>query len=102
MSTKDEYVAKMKAKLDEWNAQLDELAAKTRQEKARIGPKYEAQIAELRRKRDAAREKLDELAGATGDTWQTLQAGTEQLRNDFKDTLQKSKQVFLEGLEQKT
>jgi uncharacterized coiled-coil DUF342 family protein len=100
MSTKDEYVAKMKAKLDEWNAQLDELAAKARQVEAQMRPKYEAQIAELTRKRDAAREKLNDLAGATEDTWQTLQQGAEQVWDDFKGTLQKCQEAFVEGLQQ--
>ena len=30
--TKDAYVRKLKAKIDEWNAEIDALAAKTEQE----------------------------------------------------------------------
>ena len=33
MSTRDEYVAKMKHQLDEWNAEIDSLEAKVRQAK---------------------------------------------------------------------
>jgi hypothetical protein len=102
MSTRDEYIAQMKAKIDEWNAQFDELAAKVRQEKARIGPKYETQIAELTRKRDAAREKLKDLTDATENAWQALVQGAENVWDDFKETLRKSKDAFQEELQQTT
>ena len=47
MSTRDEYVAKMQAKLDEWNAQIDELEAKARRAKAQAAQKHQERIAEL-------------------------------------------------------
>ena len=99
MSTRDEYVAKMKAKLDEWNAQIDELEAKTRRAKAQAAQKHQERIAELKRKRDEAQEKLEEIQGAGEDAWESLKSGAEQVWENITTTLQESKDAFFEGLQ---
>lgn len=94
MSTRDEYVAQFKAKLDEWNAEIDELAAKTEKAKAQSRQKYISQLAALRQKRDEAAGKLTEIQTATGESWEAFKSGAEQVRKEIESTLQESKEAF--------
>ena len=48
MSERDAYVEKMKAKLDEWNAEIDRLEAKARGAEADARLRYNKQIESLR------------------------------------------------------
>ena len=81
MSTKDEFVKKMHAKLDGWNADIDALSADADQaaHKAEVEARaeYQKQIEALRSKRDQARSKLSEVESASEVAWQDLKAGVE-------------------------
>ena len=99
MATRDEFVTRLKAKLDEWNAEIDELEAKAAQQKARADQRYAEQIVALKQKRDEAAEKLKEIQGATGDAWESLKSGAETLWDGLSHTLKESKAAFLEGLQ---
>ncbi len=98
MSTREEYVAQLKTKLDEWSAEIDKLEAMARQRKAQAEKDYQAHIAELKSKRDAAAEKLQEIQGASGDAWESLKAGTQCIWDDLKKTVSQSKDAFFEGM----
>jgi SMC interacting uncharacterized protein involved in chromosome segregation len=52
MHDRDAYVQKMKAKLDEWNAELEKLSAKADVAEANAKLKYNEQIKMLRKQRD--------------------------------------------------
>jgi uncharacterized coiled-coil DUF342 family protein len=77
MVTKDEFVRKMHAKLDQWNAEIDALKAKSDAAEADARAEYHKQIEVLRSKRDAARGKLNELESAGENAWEDLKAGVE-------------------------
>ena len=77
MSTKEDFVRKMHAKLDQWNAEIDVLSAKADQAEASARVEYHKQLEALRSKRDAARRKLGELESAGESAWQDLKAGVE-------------------------
>lgn len=77
MIAKEEFVRKMHAKLDEWNAEIDALKAKADQAEAEARSEYHKQLEALRSKRDEARGKLNELESAGESAWQDLKAGVE-------------------------
>jgi uncharacterized coiled-coil DUF342 family protein len=77
MSTKEDFVRKMHAKLDQWNAEIDALTAKADQAGAEARAEYHKQLDTLRGKRDHARSKLNELESASEGAWQDLRAGVE-------------------------
>ena len=77
MSTRDDYVQKMQAKLDEWNADIDKLAAKADAAQADAKLKYQEQVEKLKTQRDAARHKLDELGKSSEGAWEDLRTGVE-------------------------
>ncbi|MEZ6097717.1 MAG: hypothetical protein R3E01_01975 [Pirellulaceae bacterium] len=96
MSKRDEFVAQMQAKQEEWNAEIDELEAKARKQKAQTTADHHARLAELKGKRDEAAEKLQEVRNASEDAWESLKSGAEQIWDDLKQTFQKAKKAFSE------
>jgi len=77
MTTKDEFVRKMHAKLDQWNAEIDTLKAKADSAEAEARAEYHKQLETLRSKRDDARHKLNELESSGENAWEDLKAGVE-------------------------
>jgi len=94
MSTRDEFVAQMQAKLDEWNAEIEELEAKARKQKAQATADYHARIAELKDKRDEAAKKLKEVQNASDDAWEELKTGAERIWDDVKQTYEETRRAF--------
>ena len=95
MSTRDEYIEKVKAQLDEWNSTIDKLEAKTQKEKAEVKLKYENRIKELKEKRSALQEKLKSVSEATDDAWETLKHESGKLLDDMMGTFdEKPRKLF--------
>lgn len=97
MTTRNEFIAQLKAKLDEWNAEIDELEAKARKKHAQATQAFNERYAELRVKRDEASTRLNELRSSADDAWQNLTSGTEAMWNDLQATLEDTKNALLEG-----
>ncbi len=94
MLTRDEYVAKMKKRLDKWNAEMDALEAKALKTQEEAKAKYQEQIIALRAKRQEGEEKLKALQSATEDSWEQLKAETENVWDALKDSVQTFKSHF--------
>ena len=77
MGERDAYVQKMKAKLDEWNSEIDRLAEKTNAAKADAKLRYQEQVDRLKAQSDTARRKLDELGAASESAWKDLRTGVD-------------------------
>ena len=77
MSEREKYIQKMKAKLEEWNADIAKLEKKADAAEAELKQKYHQQIVRLRAQREEAAAKLHELQGAGDSAWQDLKAGVE-------------------------
>jgi len=54
MSKRDQYIDKIKAKLDQWNAEIDKMKAKVDEAEADTKIEYQQQLDEMRAERDAA------------------------------------------------
>jgi len=77
MSSRDEYVRKMQAKLEQWNAEIDTLTAKAGEVKADVRNEYNEQIESLKSKQAAARQKIEEVQQAGEGAWGDLKSGIE-------------------------
>ncbi|MBA3058936.1 MAG: hypothetical protein KJ614_16540 [Gammaproteobacteria bacterium] len=84
MSTRDEYIAKMKLQLDELDAQMTKLEAKAQAAKDDAHDKYKEEMAKLRHQSKLAKGKLDDLMDAGEDKWDALVAEMEKVRDAFK------------------
>jgi hypothetical protein len=102
MGTRDQYVKTMKAQLDEWNAEIDKLEARSRKLEAKAQVEYEAQIEALKDKREEARRQLDEIRNAADDSWERLKNEAEGLWKNMAVVLRKTKEGFREGLQEQT
>lgn len=94
MSLKDEYVAKLKAQLDVWSADIDVLEAKAKKADAQLRVKYDEQLVLLRVKRDEAKVKLKEIQESAGDAWQELRKGGDEAWESIKHALAEARKKF--------
>lgn len=78
MSTKEAYMQKLRAQLDEWDAEMQKLKAKALKAKADLKIDYNEDIENMRAKREAARKKLDELGHSGDEAWEDLKEGIEK------------------------
>ena len=100
MSERDAYREKMKAQIDEFDAEIDRLLAKARKAKADAKIDYEKQIDELRGKRKEIAQKMDALESASGDAWKDLKQGLENSWEILKKSLSQAKEKFERGYEE--
>ena len=93
-TTRDAYVQKVKAKLDEWNAEIDRLEAQARQKEADAQTRLQEQIDQVKAKRQTAEEKLDDVRQAGGDAWEDLKSGLELATEAVGDALRSARSRF--------
>lgn len=94
MSTKDEYVRRMHTKLEQWNAEIDTLAARVDQLETDARAGYRKQIETLRGKRDDARRQLDTLQQSGESAWQDMKAGVEIAWDAIGEALNSARSRF--------
>ena len=94
MNGKDEYVRKLQAKLAEWNAEIDTLIAKAGEVKADAKQEYTEQIASLKVKQNAAKEKIEELQQSGGSAWEDLKSGIELAWTAMGEAIDSAKSRF--------
>jgi hypothetical protein len=94
MSSKDEYVRKMQAKLEEWNAEIDTLIAKAGGISADVTKEYHEQIDTLKVKQAVARQKLEGLQLAGESAWVDLKSGIELAWTAMGEAIDSAKSRF--------
>lgn len=94
MTSRHEYIDKFKDKLDEWDADIDELEDRARKAKTELKFELEDQITSLKLKRDIAKLKLLEIRDAGEEAWEDIKAGAEEAWADVKDAMEKAKSHF--------
>lgn len=91
---RQEYQAKVKAELDKFNAQVEEMKAKAAQAQADAKADYHSRMEEVYAKRDAAQNKLQELQNTSAEAWEDVQKGFENAWNDLTDAFERASQNF--------
>jgi predicted transcriptional regulator len=102
MSTKDEFLAKMKTQLDSWQAEASELEAKASEATDDIKAELEEQAAKLRVKFSEGEVKFNELADATEEAWEDLKVDAEatynkligEFKEDVKEAVSSAQGIF--------
>lgn len=77
MSNKDAYAKKIEAKLEQWSAELDGLKARAKEADADARIELNNEIDNLKVKKRAAEDKLQEFRSAGEDAWEDLKHGME-------------------------
>jgi lipid II:glycine glycyltransferase (peptidoglycan interpeptide bridge formation enzyme) len=92
---RDEYVAKLKSQIDQWNAEAAKWEAKAKQAQAGMQAEYQRQLAQFRTQRDATMNEVRRVQNASADAWKdmiqgadaafkSMQAAFEQARSEFQ------------------
>ncbi len=77
MNKRDEYVRNLRSKLEEWSTEIDTLTVRAREISADAKIDYKEQIESLKAKREAARQKIDELQQTGESAWEDVKSGVE-------------------------
>ncbi|HKK84828.1 MAG TPA: hypothetical protein VJ942_04815 [Roseovarius sp.] len=88
MADKDTYEKKLKAQLDEWQANIDKMRAQAEQASADAQIKYQDQINELRSQRDEMEDKLKELQNSQAAAWNDVKAGADKAWDQMTKAMQ--------------
>ena len=94
MSSRDEYVRKMQAKLEELNADIDKLAARANAVSADLRSEYNEEMAALKAKQAAARQKIEEVKKSGESAWQDLKAGVDMAWTAIGESIDSAKSRF--------
>lgn len=94
MSTRDEYIRKMQAKLEEWNADIDALAAKAGEVSADLKIEYAEQIELLKVKQALALQKIEEVQKSGESAWKDLKSGIELAWTAIGEAVDSAKSRF--------
>ena len=77
MNERQDYIKKMKARLEEWKRDIEQLETKADSAEGKLKQNYHEQIARLQQQRDDAARKLEDLQNSSGDAWKDLKSGIE-------------------------
>jgi hypothetical protein len=94
MTTRHEYIEKLKNKLDEWDTDIDALESDIARARADLKFELKDQMAAVRLRRDNARLKLRELADASDDAWKDLMDGADEAWDSIREALEKARSHF--------
>jgi len=91
---RDIFVEKMKAKLDEWNADIAKLEAQARQKEADVQEDYRQRIETLKSKHKSVEERLDKVGQTGGEAWKDLKTGLELAADSMGEALSSAQSRF--------
>lgn len=100
MKERDEWVENAKAKLDEWNEEMDEIEAKARVAKAEQKARYQRLLASLREYRDRLRNRISEVEEAGDTAWDELKEGAERGWRSLQEGFRAALEEFQKGGEE--
>jgi len=77
MKTRDEYVATLKTRLDDWNADVTKWEAKAKVATTDMKKRYAQQLEEVRARREEAMYQMKLLQDASAVAWSELSSGAD-------------------------
>ena len=94
MTDRDAYVKKLKAQLDQWNAEVSKWEVKSKQAQAHMKEEYEKQLASVRGRRDEAMYQMKLMQNASADAWQDLMRGADEAWKNMQEAFNKARSHF--------
>jgi hypothetical protein len=92
--TREEYVAKLKSQIDQWNAESAKWEAKAKQAQAGMQAEYQRQLAQFHTRRDAAMTELRRLQNASADAWKDMMQGADAALKSMQAAFEKARSEF--------
>lgn len=94
MSARDAFAQKCRAKSRQLQADINRLEAKADEVDAETRLRYQAEIVDLKRRRDEADRKLEQLMTSSGNAWNDLRAGVEHAWDNLADAVRRAEARF--------
>ncbi len=91
---REEYIAKLKAQLDQWNAEVAKWEAKSKEAQAGVRAETEKQLATFRQQCDQALEHMRKVQNASGEAWMDLTRGAEDAWTKLKEAFERASSHF--------
>jgi phage host-nuclease inhibitor protein Gam len=91
---RNEFVEKLKAQLDDINADLDNLEAKVNDARADVKEEYQEKLHEAKEARVIAETKLQKLRDAGEDAWEEMKAEAEHTWKALRNSVNYFKSHF--------
>jgi hypothetical protein len=89
MGTNVEYLAGMQVQLKKWDADVDQLLARSKKADGEVRTAYARRLKELRLCRKAGQKSYEDVRVATGTTAERMQAGMQASWETMKSALEK-------------
>jgi hypothetical protein len=94
MTTRNEYIEGLKARLDHWNEDIAKWEDKAKVAKTDMRIEYEMQLENLRKQRDQAMEKMQVMQASAGEAWKDMMAGADEAWKKMQDAFEKASSHF--------
>jgi lipid II:glycine glycyltransferase (peptidoglycan interpeptide bridge formation enzyme) len=94
MVNRDEYVQKLKAQIDLWNAEAARWEQKAKEAQAGMKAEYERQLAQVQSRRDEMLYQLRLLQNASADAFGDMMRGAEQAWKSMAEAFDSARRHF--------
>ena len=83
MESRDQYVADLKAKLDEWNEQIGKVEEQMKSASDDARARYEKQVADMKAHTDDAQKQMNDLVQSSAADWEKMRGNFENAWGDI-------------------
>jgi len=94
MEKREAYVERIKAQLDNWNAQMAEWEAAARGARAEAKTEWDKQAGILKSRIDDMIFRMELLKGASADAWEEMARGAEEARKAMQVSIDRARAKF--------
>ena len=94
MTSRDEYVQKLKAQLEQWNAEAGKWEAKAKSAEAGMKAEYEKHLEQWRARRDEALTQMRLLQNASADAWTEMMRGADEAWERMQEAFSSARSKF--------
>ena len=94
MSTKNDYLQDMRAKLTRWDAEYEILKDRAKNAAGSARDRLDEELRELKDRSQSVRSKLDDVGAATEDGWKVLREDVNTIWDDLTRATGKVKDAF--------
>ena len=94
MNSKEEYIRKMQAQLEELNTEIDRLTTRAGEAKADVMDEYNEIITALKARLEGARVNIEELQQAGENAWDDLKNGIDTVWSSIQEAISSARSRF--------
>jgi lipid II:glycine glycyltransferase (peptidoglycan interpeptide bridge formation enzyme) len=94
MINRDEYVARLKSQLDQWNTEAAKWEGKAKDAQAGVKAEYARQLEQYGKRRDEALAELRRVQGASAEAWSTMMQGADAAFKSMREAFERARAKF--------